>query len=331
MHSLKIFVFLAFIGIMMVSDAAEPSVPHSPFDGKRVMFLGDSITRAGIYFRYIDYYLQKSFPADKIDIIGLGLGSETTTGKSEKQHPWPRPNVHERLGRALEMVKPDIVCICYGMNDGLYHPFSEERFSDYQKGIVSVIEKVKATGAKVIVMTPPPFDPQSVPKKKKLLDEGAADYGFRTPFKNYNDVLTKYGQWIMQLDIPDVTTVDIHTPMQKHVTEMRKVDPEYTISHDGIHPNPLGHLLMARLFLRSLNLLDDKKSLAEAEALRKKDRMCGWVAKRTAFRANGWLEYVGYTRAKKTVKSDSIEEVKKKAAEMQKDIDKLKNQLQNSR
>ncbi|EDM24677.1 hypothetical protein LNTAR_25592, partial [Lentisphaera araneosa HTCC2155] len=60
-YNLLIFIFsmgaLAQGSLIKQDDKA---LPHSPFDQKRVMFLGDSITRAGIYFRYIDYYLQKS-------------------------------------------------------------------------------------------------------------------------------------------------------------------------------------------------------------------------------------------------------------------------------
>ncbi|MDD7985381.1 SGNH/GDSL hydrolase family protein [Lentisphaera marina] len=318
-RSYKIIIFVFLIPFSLFSE-----VQNSPFHQKRIMFLGDSITRAGIYFRYIDYYLQKSFPDEKIDIIGLGLGSETTTGESETQHPWPRPNVHERLDRALELVKPDIVSVCYGMNDGLYHPFSQERFRDYQKGILALIEKVRASGAEVIVMTPPPFDPQSLNPRKTLKSEGADDFGFKTPYENYNDVLAKYGQWIMTLKIPGVTTIDIHTPIQKHVDEMRTKDPKYTISGDGIHPNALGHHLMARSFLKSLNLLNDDKSLAEAKEARKTDRLCALINKRTSQRANAWLQYVGYTRGTETVKTDSISDAEQEATLMQQEINKLK-------
>ncbi|EDM29626.1 hypothetical protein LNTAR_17788 [Lentisphaera araneosa HTCC2155] len=326
-YNLLIFIFsmgaLAQGSLIKQDDKA---LPHSPFDQKRVMFLGDSITRAGIYFRYIDYYLQKSFPDDKIDIIGLGLGSETTTGKSEAQHPWPRPNVHERLDRALELVKPDIVSICYGMNDGLYHPLSQERFTDYQKGVLSLIEKIKASGAEVIIMTPPPFDPQSLSSRKTLKPGGADDYSFKTPYENYNDVLAKYGQWIMTLKIPGVTTIDIHTPIQKHVDEMRTKDSKYTISGDGIHPNALGHQLMARSFLKSLNLLNESKSLAEAEEARRTDRLCALINKRTGQRSTAWLQYVGYTRGTETVKTDSISEAEREAKALQLEIDKLKKE-----
>ena len=211
------------------------------------------------------------------------------------------------------------------MNDGLYHPFSEERFLAYQTGLKALINRAKASGAHIIVLTPPPFDPQSIPTRKTLLAEGKSDYGFKTPYKDYNQVLKRYRDWIMTLKFPKVTPIDIHTPFQSHVTLSRVSNSNYTLSSDGIHPNPLGHHLMARTILKQLQLFKDPNSLQEADFLAKKDPLFNKISKRTAMRSNGWLEYVGYTRARKTVKTDSIEEIEAQAQNMQKEINKLRN------
>jgi lysophospholipase L1-like esterase len=97
--------------------AEEP--PFALAKARRIMFLGDSITAAGMYVQYFEGYLLTRFPHKRFEIFSLGLPSETVTGLSEPDHPWPRPNVHERLGRALERLKPDTVVACYGMNDGI--------------------------------------------------------------------------------------------------------------------------------------------------------------------------------------------------------------------
>src|SRR5690349_8417029 len=136
-------------------------------DGQRVLFLGDSNTYAGHYVSYLDAYLRTRFPGQKFELINLGLPSETVSGLSEPDHPYPRPDVHERLDRALARTKPDVVVACYGMNDGIYYPFSEERFRKYQDGMRRLIDRVKASGAAVVLMTTPPFDPQ--PVRDKLL------------------------------------------------------------------------------------------------------------------------------------------------------------------
>src|SRR5437588_2560531 len=110
-------------GVFFVSallTLVPPSVSLPGFalrDGQRIVFLGDSNTFAGIYVQYLDAYLFTRFPDRKFELINLGLPSETVSGLSEPDHPYPRPVLRERLDRALAMAKPDVIVACYGMND----------------------------------------------------------------------------------------------------------------------------------------------------------------------------------------------------------------------
>jgi len=45
------------------------------------------------------------------------------------------------------------------MNDGIYYPFSDERFQKFKDGVRRLRERAAAAGAKVIHVTPPTFDP----------------------------------------------------------------------------------------------------------------------------------------------------------------------------
>ncbi|TXT28529.1 MAG: G-D-S-L family lipolytic protein, partial [Planctomycetota bacterium] len=92
---------------------------------KRVVFLGDSITYSGQYIAYLETFLATRFPNRTTEFINLGLPSETCSGLSEDGHAggkFPRPDVHERLQRVLDKLKPDLVVACYGMNCGIYLP-----------------------------------------------------------------------------------------------------------------------------------------------------------------------------------------------------------------
>lgn len=113
----------------------------------KVLFLGDSNTYAGHFVAYLDAYLAGRFPDQKYELINLGLPSETVTGLTEEGHPFPRPDVHERAQRALDKIKPNYVVVCYGMNDGIYHPFADERFAKYKDGIQSLVAKIRKAGA----------------------------------------------------------------------------------------------------------------------------------------------------------------------------------------
>ena len=99
-----LLLFVARLSIVCV-PAAEPLLKK----GDRVMFLGDSNTHDGRYLMALDLIVRCRMPETPVEFINLGLASETLSGTSEKQHPWPRPDVHERAVRAMEKVKPTVV------------------------------------------------------------------------------------------------------------------------------------------------------------------------------------------------------------------------------
>ena len=240
-----------FVLILVTLKCGTPKqIPVSVLkDGQRILFIGDSITYAGTFIDYIETYLLAKYPGKKFEIVDLGLGSETVCGLTEPGHPYARPNVHERLQRVLERTRPDLVVACYGMNDGIYSPFSQDRFKAYQDGIYKLIERVKEFGAYLYLLTPPPFDPVSV--KDKVVDENADIFGFSAPYINYDNVLKRYGDWIMSLEFPNVEKIDVHKSMINFLLENRKTNPDYYLSRDGVHPGPVGHWLMAQTILEA--------------------------------------------------------------------------------
>ena len=294
-----LLLFLAITGL---------TAPLSPADlaGKRIVFLGDSITAAGSYVSMTLYELLRQNPQADFDVISIGLSSETASCLSEPDHPFPRPCIRERLDRALAALKPDIVFACYGMNDGIYHPPSAERQTAYEKGVQSLIAKAKAAGVQqVFMLTPGTFD--SVPVAKRVRREPPPKgYSYKTPFADYNDVLANYAKWIMTLNSqPGVHGIDLHQPMADFVAKRRQADPGYTLARDGIHPHAIGHLVMSQAILSGLGLQprDDRETVL---ARMTKDPLYKLVDNYRRARSKGWLSYVGYTRGK-SVKSDSID------------------------
>jgi lysophospholipase L1-like esterase len=222
--------------------AADPA----PLAGvHRVIFLGDSITYSGQYVEFIEAYLRVHSPALRCEFLDLGLPSETVSGLSEPGHAggkFPRPDLHERLDRVLDKARPDLVVACYGMNDGIYHPFSAERFDKYQDGMNSLRKRAGAVGAKVLHVTPPVFDP--VPIKAKTLPAGLAEY--RQPYEGYDDVLHRYSEWLLAQRASGWDVVDVHGPMQRFLAQERARDPGFRLANDGVHVNATGHWIIAR-------------------------------------------------------------------------------------
>lgn len=309
--------------LFAVTAHAKPSAEKNasaPLAGSRVLWLGDSITQNGTYITDIEYVLETRFPAANFDIVSIGLASETASGLSEKDHPFPRPWVHERLQRALDKVKPKVVVACYGMNDGIYHPQSPERMKAFQDGIGQLIKAVKAAHARLILLTPPPFDPLPL---NSTLPADAPDFSYMKPYASYDDVLAEYTRWEMSLKVRDVTVIDLHTPLKAYLLQRRETEPHFSYSTDGIHPDTIGHLLMSRVILQALGVampVDDLETQVKTLAV---DPLYALIAERRQVRSDAWLAYVGYTRGE-TVHADSVDAAEAKAASLQSQIDQLR-------
>lgn len=300
-----------------------PSVKPPNLAGKRVLWLGDSITQAGTYVSFVEYYLNKRFPTQNFDFIAVGLASETVSGLTEKDHPFPRPNLFERLPRALEAVRPDVVVACYGMNDGIYHPQSGERRKAFEDGIRKLQEAVRARGATLILLTPPPFDPLPVASRQKA---GAPDFSYKAPFEGYDNVLAEYAAWEKTLAAPDVLVVDLHTSLLDYITARRRTEPNFTFARDGIHPDEIGHLLIANTILDALGVqppvTERTPGDAQLQAIRA-DPLWEPVHKHRETRSEGWLSYIGYTR-EKAVKTNVIQPTEGAATPLQVRVDNLR-------
>lgn len=154
--------------VIFAFSSKASDVQWSDLSEKRVLVLGDSITYGGDYVAYLEAYLKLKFPDQPLNILNLGLPSETVSGLSEKGHAggrFPRPDLHERLDRTLEHIKPEIVLACYGMNCGIYHPYGTDRFEAYRVGVRRLRDRVLARGAEMIHITPPVFDPVPISKR----------------------------------------------------------------------------------------------------------------------------------------------------------------------
>ncbi len=302
-------------GLKKSSRRAFPRI-----DGRRVLILGDSVTEAGTYVSFILHLLHRSHPDWNLSkIVSAGLASETLSGLSEKEHPFPRPCLFERLQRALEKFKPEILVACYGMNDGIYHPQSPERFKAFQDGVLRLAREAKAAGVKsLVLMTPPPFDPE--PIAAQLRGDGAETYSYLGPHRRYASVLEDYSRWLMELRLPDGHVLDLNTPMTLRLKAKRKADPSFRFSSDGIHPDSLGHLLMAAQLLRDLEVDTGKDGLEKLLERIEADPLFKLVDERRKTLSEAWLAYIGYTR-ERPVRLASIDEALAKAGELQRRID----------
>ncbi len=279
----------AFGGASVSAKSGAAKLPP----GKVIVFLGDSITQDGRYVEMLDAALVAQSPDDVRTVIPLGLASETVSGLSEPGHAggqFPRPDLHERLERVLQKARPDLVVACYGMNDGIYHPLDAERTRAFQDGMTRLHQKVVASGARIIHVTPPVFDP--LPIKERLLPAGQAAYP--QPYEGYNQVLDAYSEWLLRMRREKQwEVIDLHGPMNRRIAEQRKIEPKFTFSRDGVHPGPEGHAFIASVIaeawglkLRPEGTPDHPQGSAILQAIRRKHGVL----------RPAWLSHVGHQR-----------------------------------
>jgi pimeloyl-ACP methyl ester carboxylesterase/lysophospholipase L1-like esterase len=276
------------------SKTSPPPAPSLP-NAERIVFLGDSITASGQYIEFLETIILAE--TDKrYEVLDLGLSSETVSGLSEPNHAggqFPRPDLHERLERVLSKTKPDLVIACYGMNCGIYHPFSEARFDKFAAGIEKLRAACEKNEAKIIHLTPPVFDP--VPIKDRVLPAGLKSY--EKPFEGYHRVLDTYSERLVyQGKNIGWNVIDIHTPMKEALEAGRKADPAFAFAKDGVHPNQDGHWVMTQAILSAWGVKHDYKL---DDFTSPKGRLAGLyklVAERQRVLKAAWLSECGHLR-----------------------------------
>ncbi len=290
--------------ILCAFTNAESSIraqAPTPLEGnKRIVFLGDSITYSGQYITDIETFLRIKYPRMECEFLNLGLPSETVSGLSEPGHAggqFPRPVLRERLDRVLDQLKPDLVVACYGMNDGMYYPFSDDRFLKYQEGIRHLRERAEASGARVLHLTPPVFD--AVPIKRRTLPVGLAEYP--QPFEGYDRVLDRYAGWLLAQRPAGWDVVDLHGPMTIFLNHARMANPDFRLAGDGVHIDSTGHWLIARQLLLHWGIdasdLPDKVSLEEIlKPIAGGDEIFKQVQTRQEILRDSWLSATGHKR-----------------------------------
>ena len=248
-------------------------------DVRRIVFLGDSITQKGDYVADVECWLLGH--GVEVEVLNLGLGSETATDLTPeeneghlKKYGFGRPFVSERLGRVLSETKPDLLFVCYGMNDGVPTP-------RYTEAVTRLREEALKSGVKrVVICTPPVHD---------NMKDAASDLADKN--------LASYSEWLLGKRNDGWLVVDIHTPMRATLDAARASNPNFIFAEDGVHPSREGHWLMAHEILRQAfgeKVLDLYCSEQLFPFLGAEIR--DLVRQRQALLFNAWMAKIGHTR-----------------------------------
>jgi lysophospholipase L1-like esterase len=282
---MKKILFLCFL--VCVSSFAEPARLPQLQGVQRIVFLGDSITLAGDYVTDVDCWLVSQ--GQQVEVLDLGLGSETATDLTEAENAghktkfgFPRPFISERIDRLLAATKPDLVFVCYGMNDGGSLPADDSGLKRYAEAVTRLREKILKAGTRQVVLLTPP-----------VRECKAGEWTQNIPDQN----LSRYTEWLLAMKTNGWTVVDIHTPMRRALEERRAMNPDFAFTKDNVHPGREGHWVMARCVLEQyFGAKLDGVSRAEDLFPKNGDQLRKLVNERMKTLFAAWMTQIGHQR-----------------------------------
>lgn len=195
----------------------------------KVIFFGDSITRAGVNPGGYITLMQESLKANNntgFELIGAGIGGNKVY------------DLYLRHEEDVLAKKPDVVVIYIGVND-VWHKQSNQTGTDPDKFVAfysALIKKFQAAGIKVILSTP-------------------AVIGERTDFSNAQDGdLNRYSQLIRdQASKYGCGLVDLRKAFLEYNLKNNPENKESGIlTTDRVHLNQKGNRLVADLMLAAI-------------------------------------------------------------------------------
>jgi hypothetical protein len=158
------------------------------------------------------------------------------------------------------------------MNDGQYEDFNAETFELYRENMTHLLDRIAELGARPIVLSPTMFDHGTVARRS-----GDESWRFRDrPFsENYNALLAYFGAWCLEESARrQVPFVNLWGPLNEHTIAQRRIDPDFTMIEDAIHPQASGQMVMAFEILSQLGV---EKSQASSIALSKRGNR--WIGR----------------------------------------------------
>lgn len=224
-----IFAELSFATAAVAVENAEPL---------RIVAFGDSTTAPRANLVPYATLLEEKLNSQSLTpcrLINAGAGGNTTAV------------ARRRFAADVLAVKPALVIIQFGINDSMVDVWKEPPATasrvpveTYLDNLRYFVDAVRATGAKVILMTPNPL--RWTPGMQTKY--GQSPYDPNSP-EGFNLILSQYAAAVRGLakdmEVPLVDVARLHLEV-----ELTSKEP---LLSDGMHPNRRGHELVAQLLV----------------------------------------------------------------------------------
>jgi lysophospholipase L1-like esterase len=218
----------------------------TPFQNNdTICLVGDSITHSGTYHSHIFLYHATRHPLMRLRFVNCGISGDSASGM---------------LGRLNQDVFPNnatVVTLSAGMNDVGRDLYSLIRVPDdaesrkrstidaFKQNIGKISDALAEKGVRQIFITPTIYD-----EHVESTDES---------LRGVNAALGECRDFVLELGkARNIPVVDFWHPMNEINRTRQQADSAFTlVGKDRVHPGPIGHLVMAYLFLDQTNTEQD--------------------------------------------------------------------------
>ena len=210
----------------------------------RIGITGDSVTDCGRahpvgcrntglgngYAFFVDTALSALYPEQKIWVDNTGI-----SGNTSKQ-------LLERFDEDVLSRNPDVITVMIGINNvwrhfdiGSYFPESlkELDLPHYESNLRKIIEKTLVKNCKLVLITPYFLEPNKNDPIRKMCDEYSAAV---------KALADEYGTYFC----------DVQSAFDKFMEK----ESAYLLSNDRVHPNQIGHYILANELLKILETVE---------------------------------------------------------------------------
>ena len=247
MRYLHLLIFILIIGCNDVNE-----------DKLKIVFLGDSITEAGVYDKkvrveyngelvYPDYtgfitFLSQSLP-EKTELVGKGISGDKVS------------DLLTRYKKDVIDLDPDIVFIYIGIND-VWHKYDFGTGSDidlYENGLRQIISEIQKIGSRVVLCTPTVIGENH--GDFTLANEYVEHYRDAKTMEDMNNDLDAFSDVVRKLSSEYNTGfIDLRKVFISYISENNPTNkPSGILTYDGVHLNDLGNKLIADQMINFIN------------------------------------------------------------------------------
>jgi lysophospholipase L1-like esterase len=205
-------------------------------NGDRVTFYGDSITAQRLYTQDIEAFVDTRYPMLNVSFHNAGVPGDRVSGGYAG-------DAATRVARDVAPVKPTVLTVMLGMNEGGYTAFNPDVLPPFLSGYAELLKLLRqaAPGARITLLENTSYD----------------EVTHGTEFAGYMETTTRIAESTLSLVAREkVEVIDTNTPVKQLLLAAAATEPKLAslLIRDRIHPGDAAHWIIAATMMKAWHL-----------------------------------------------------------------------------